>query len=250
MWEGIRFTQCEGEEEEFVENDESGENSTLVAQEANLSSQSEPTLENEGFAPSELGGENWSACWLDDIQQIMTVELLLGQQEYFAPKSETDDSPPTIVVDSGAAISVTGLPWLKAWFKCLGIIISKAKMETMLSHSDKKFKFGNQMTFDSLGAITLCGQRHQVPLDDDSRMAKDRTLMIHADVVDLDIPLLLALPSLAKLNCSIDFGRDQLTFSDNSFTKLHVTDRNHLTFACAPCANPEKGADVVCVFKM
>ena len=242
---GIRLTQCE-EEEGNPENGEQGQesHSTLVVQETNLSSQLEPILENDLSQPVELSEGNWSACWLGDIQQIMTVELLLVQQEYFTPKSETNDSPPSIVVDSGAASSVTGLPRLKAWYRCLGTPISAPKVGKMLTRSDKRFKFGNQMTFDSLGSIDFCGK---VPLNDDSRTNKERTLMIHVDVVDLDIPLLLALPSLAKLHCAIDFRKNRLNSPDQSFAKLHVADRNRLTFVWTPRIQKNKEAAIICV---
>lgn len=97
----------------------------------------------------------------------MTVELLLGQQEYSAPKSETDNSPPCIVVDSGAASSVTGLPRLKACYRCLGLNMSTQSIRERLQASDKRFKFGNQLAFDSMGCAKLCGK---VPISGD----KDR----------------------------------------------------------------------------
>ena len=88
----------------------------------------------------------------------MTVELLLGQQEYPTPKSETNHSPPCVVVDSGASSSVVGLPWLKSRFECAGFTSFQTCIDGKLKSGDKKFKFGNQLTFDSMGTLDVIGQ--------------------------------------------------------------------------------------------
>ena len=66
---------------------------TMMAQEASVLPQLEGASNQETQQEVTHEGENWSACWLDDIQQIMTVELLLGQQEYSTP---TTNHPPHV----------------------------------------------------------------------------------------------------------------------------------------------------------
>ena len=66
-------------------------------------------------------------------------------------------------------------------------------------------------------------------------------------MVDLEIPLLLALPSLSMLNCQIDFGKKRLVSPDGRFTELYVTGRNHLTFTWSHSVIKSKEAVLVCV---
>ena len=136
------------------------------------------------------------------------------------------------------------MPMKKSWFKCAGFTSFQTCIDEKLESSDKKFKFGNQLTFDSMGTLDVIGQ---VPLCDEKGSKTERTLMIHLDVVDLEIPLLLALPSLSMLHCQLDFGKKRLIFPDGRFTELYITDRNHLTFTWNPSVIKSKEAVLICM---
>ena len=179
---GIRFTQRDdGNEDAGTAEQDIGDIEDMAVQGNNSSSQYEHVADVDVSQEEEMEGGNRPACWLGDIQKITTVELLMGRQEYPTPKSETNNAHPRIVVDSGASCSVAGLPWLKAWYRFFGTNTSAKSIQERLKSSDKRFKFGNQMTFDSMGCVTLCGK---VPIVDDKRSNRERTLMIHVDVVD------------------------------------------------------------------
>ena len=127
------------------------------------------------------------------------------------------------ILDSGASKTVTGLSWVKHW---LGL--NQIDSPPELVPSRRRFKFGSQRTFDSLGTIILTGfPPESFPQND----GQPELLSIKMDVIDLDIPCLVSRETLFSFSATIDFSKLAMTMMEGKLTvPLRVTSGGHITF--------------------
>ena len=144
-------------------------------------------------------------------------------QESSASKEDSKVIPNAPISDSGASKSVTGIVWLKRW---LGICPEDPLPK--LSPSSRRFKFGSQRTFDSIGTIILAGSLPDVPVLNESQ---PEVLRIRVGVIKLDAPCLISRETLFSLNAAIDFSKLSLTLLNNKLPiPLQVTSGGYITF--------------------
>ena len=126
------------------------------------------------------------------------------------------------LVDCGASATVCGCGWIKAW--CTSFRISE------LPRSAKKFRFGDGHGCQSLGFIFL---RASVQ----GRIAgKWIPIGIQTDVVEGEVPLLLSLSSLGKLEGVINCTEQSLGTRCGEF-QLTATNSGHLRLDLLPPEN-------------
>ena len=91
------------------------------------------------------------------------------------------------IVDSGASWSIAVLHWVKKWSN----LTSPEDWQKCVTASTRRFRFGDSRLFYSVGSILL----NASAITD-----KDRAMpfLMEVDVIDQDVPLLLARTSLSK----------------------------------------------------
>ena len=100
------------------------------------------------------------------------------------------------VLDSGCSKNVCGLVWVEAYLDTLSVEDRKL---VNYNDSDATFKFGNPTIYSSLYQITFPAKIGSKRVD------------IVADVIEVDIPLLISKVAMKKADTIIDFRNDKVT---------------------------------------
>ena len=100
------------------------------------------------------------------------------------------------MLDSGCSKNVCGLAWVEAYLDTLSTEDFKL---VKYNDSDATFKFGNPTIYSSLYQITFPAQIGSKRVD------------IVADVIEVDIPLLISKVAMKKADTIIDFRNDKVT---------------------------------------
>ena len=100
------------------------------------------------------------------------------------------------ILDSGCSKNVCGVSWLDAYLDTL----SEDDLKLVeYKESDATFKFGNPTIYSSIHQVTFPARIGSKNVD------------IIADVIDVDIPLLISKIAMKKANTIIDFKNDKVT---------------------------------------
>ena len=100
------------------------------------------------------------------------------------------------VIDSGCTKTVVGRNWVNQYIETLSE--DERKMMSLISECSTPFKFGD-------GKSVLSTEKLKIP----GRIGKQK-ILIEANVVSCDIPLLLSKPSLKKAGAIINFTEDTM----------------------------------------
>ena len=100
------------------------------------------------------------------------------------------------ILDSGCSKNVCGVVWLDSYLDTLNDEDLKL---VRYEESDATFKFGNPTIYSSIHKVTFPGK------------IGSRNVDIVADVIDVDIPLLISKVAMKKANTVIDFKNDKVT---------------------------------------
>ena len=129
------------------------------------------------------------------------------------------------LIDSGASRTVVGRSWARKW---LGVTDSTPFIPK--ETPKRRFKFGSQEKFHSLGARTFYGL---APKATRNNVSRPEVLAIEADVVDLPIPFLLSQDTLKKLGAIICCTSLHMTIGGNLAIPLISLHSGHLSFVWA-----------------
>ena len=73
-----------------------------------------------GNIPSEGSADYWAAPWLQEVEDIMTIQTIDCNADVSLDLSMPNTeglSLPTVIIDCGATSSVVGMVWLAQWTK-------------------------------------------------------------------------------------------------------------------------------------
>ena len=121
------------------------------------------------------------------------VESYLPERIY-RPRDRSRMISASGIVDIGASWSIAGLHWVGKWSN----LTSPEGWRTCVTASTRRFRFGDSRLFCSIGSILL---NASVVTEKDSNMP----FIMEIDVIDQDIPLLVARSSLSKMDARVDF---------------------------------------------
>ena len=138
--------------------------------------------------------------WLAEIDTIMTSEEIstVVDSQMNIETVFHSDLLPGLITECGAASTVVGAAWIAKWQSWGG---GYDKPE--LIPSQKQFRFGNDCLYPSLGSTVLIGW---IWVTKEGNVAQKENVSFHADVIAMDVPLLLSLQSIQKMKCKIDFA--------------------------------------------
>ena len=175
----------------------------------------------------EISEDQWIANWLSTTDQVMTcedyIEDVFGMSK---PKSFSTDNNPLLIIDSGASSTVCGLSRL--------IEISSKynlKMPSEFKSSNKTFRFGNQMTYKSIGSIVMKGTvrgRNEV-----STQAVEN-LSFKVDIIRLELPLLISRSSLRSMGATLDFKLERFCLPNGFQSSLILSHSGHVSIPWIP----------------
>ena len=155
----------------------------------------------------------WISQCLDqvqDVDEIAACEVADIGDSLSVLHAKTDLMPlssPIMLIVSGASDSVAGRLWILNWLKRAGIDSLPS-----MTPSLEVFSFGNQRTYPSEGLLHL--NDHVKALSSDNREIIVY-LTLAFDVVDLNLPFLLSLQTLASMKSQIDFRTYELLLPEH-----------------------------------
>ena len=117
------------------------------------------------------------------------------------------------LIDSGASVSVCSQKWLKQWDSCCTVTVGPA--------SNRIFRFGDGPARESKGVSLL--QRSLVCIEDESCKVD---ASFPAEVIEGNIPLLIAYATLCSWKCGLDFGAASLLIKGKTL-RLGVSASGH-----------------------
>ena len=115
------------------------------------------------------------------------------------------------ILDSGCSKTVCGVEWLEAYIDTLS---EEEVKEVKFEPSISQFKFGNAQIYKSIHNVIF------------PAVIGFKKILIAADVLDIEIPLLLSKTAMKKANTVIDFHNDCVTMFGNKI-KLLFTSTGH-----------------------
>ena len=113
-------------------------------------------------------------------------------------------------MDTGASWCVVGLPCLKTWTPK-----DFTKWEKVVKSSARQFRFGHNEPAQSLGVLMLSGTLWE---SDDEELS----IIITADVVSVNIPLLISRKALIRMQAIVDVGESQLMIEQKYAIPLQI----------------------------
>ena len=127
------------------------------------------------------------------------------------------------LLDSGCTKTVCGDEWLETYLDTLGVDEIK---EVKFEDSDARFKFGSDHVYNSISKVTFPATLGSVDV------------LITADVVNTNIPLLLSKSTMKKAKTVIDFGNDTVRMFGKKVKLLHTSRGGHY------CVSLNKKVDI------
>ena len=127
------------------------------------------------------------------------------------------------VLDSGCSKTVCGADWIETYLDTLD---ENEMKEVKFEESDSKFKFGNSQVYQSLGRVTF------------PAVLGSKNVMITADIVNTDVPLLLSKKTMKKAKTIIDFNNDSVSMFGEKVKLLYTSKGGHY------CVSLNKKVDV------
>ena len=144
----------------------------------------------------------------DDEEEITLFSREICSTDYV--KTFMDETENCAVLDSGCVNTVCGKSWLNKFMGDSDYCEGELPME----ESNKMFRFGNGKSFKSKGKV-------DIPANLGSHKVK-----INADVVDLDIPLLMSRNTMKKAGTKLDFVNDRVNMLGEDID-LNFTSSGH-----------------------
>lgn len=126
------------------------------------------------------------------------------------------------VLDTGCLTSVAGKLWYEQYVETLlarGNI--KSKSEMVVTSSKRSFKFGSGDSYGSLGRVKL------------PAYIENEMIYIEADIIDLDLPLLISSQAMKSANVKLEFGTDTVVFLGHKL-KLKFATSGHYMISLLP----------------
>ena len=152
----------------------------------------------------------------DETSPVFELEcdIILYQADYDSPTQITRllaESFNCAVIDCGASRTVCGKIWLQVLLESIPKELTDA---IQYLPSKRVFKFGDGKRFPSEGIVIF------------PAVIGNSSIMIEADIVDAEVPLLFSKDSLKKAGMAIDFKFDTVDFL-NQCLPLSVTSSGH-----------------------
>ena len=133
-----------------------------------------------------------------------------------------------VIIDSGASLTLAGLEWTKNYFEKLPEAI---KANIYVEKSEQKFQFGGGEIRKSMGAVNIPAY----VLDDEYQA---HMIIVKADIVEANLPLLFGAKSLDNAEASMKFGENPYLISEKVFgagTRIPLRrDGGHYVFSLFP----------------
>ena len=181
---------------------------------------------------NEMEGEDadasWYSAWFSTEHDTFMAESSDTAEDVFYPNSglsvfyqkQMPKQKCEPLIDSGASRTVVGLDWLLEWD---GV---NNRESLKLTPSSRRFKFGSQEAFASLGVYTMIGS---LP-DARNPHMRDELLAVNADVLDLSIPFLMSQNTLFQLKADLNFEQKMMKICNTLSIPIRVSSSVHLSF--------------------
>ena len=165
------------------------------------------------FTEEEMESENSGSAYVT----LMVEETTLIQEK---PDSSSlvFETLSCAVIDSGCTKTVVGRNWVEQYAETLGE--EERRMMTPTEYATP-FKFGDGKKVTSVEKIKIPGR------------IGTQKILIDANVVSCDLPLLLSKPSLKKAGAVIDFTKDTMMFNGEQVKLLECKSGHY----CVPLCN-------------
>ena len=199
---------------------------------------------DDEFVDSEMAVAEWeeSSDHLDDWLQdevYMTCESVDSARNSSGRALEEAARSPELILDSGATRAAVGKEWLTS---CFPQEPSASLPE--FPTANRRFRFGKELVFPSLGAIKAVGRSMEVNKKNIRAIIPITATM---GVVDLPLPLLLSRSSLTAVGAILYFKDKSLILNDTWAIVLRATQIGHLTFAWSTSPhNTDATGDFIC----
>ena len=115
------------------------------------------------------------------------------------------------ILDSGCSKNVCGKEWMDTYIETLE---ECQKSKLRYEESTSKFKFGNPTIYTAMHKVTFPAR------------VGSRDILISANVIDLDLPLLISKNAMKKANTIINFKEDKVTMYGENI-KVRFTSTGH-----------------------
>ena len=115
------------------------------------------------------------------------------------------------ILDSGCSKNVTGTDWFKAYIETLD---KQQLKEVKYEQSESRFRFGNPTIYKSIYKVTF------------PATIGSKKILISADVIGVEIPLLISKAAMKKANTVINFKHDTVRMFGESI-KVRFTSTGH-----------------------